>query len=118
MAILKTLHKKTLKGSSLTEVLIASVIILTVFGIAIATLDNVLFSSIKNKSSFIKTELNQLVYQYKHGALKLPYASEEEKWTITTIKTSENNIDIVIFQASNSETKQKISKKSIVYEAQ
>lgn len=114
MVVLKKIHKVKLKASSLTEVLVATVIILIVFGIAITTLDNVLFNSVKNKKYFIDTELNQLVYEYKHGRIELPYSHEEGDWFFKTIKTSENNMTLILFEAKNTLTNQKVTKKIMV----
>ena len=117
MALLSKLYTTKLKASSLTEVLVATVIILLIFAIAMATIDNVLFNSVKNKTHFIETELNQLVYEYKNGKIKLPYSSEEKNWFINSIITTENNTSIIIFEATHSITKQKITKKTTTNDA-
>jgi len=114
MVILNKFYKIKLQASSLTEVLVASVIILIVFGIAITTLDNVLYNSVKNKNHFIETTLNQLAYEYQHNKITLPYSYEEGDWVFNTIKTIENNMTIVIFEAKNTVTNKKLTKKTVV----
>jgi len=118
MVALVKLYKRKLKASSLAEVLIATVIILTIFGIAITTLDNVLFTSVRNKKKSIDTELNILVYEYEQGNIKLPYSYEEDEWKINSLKTKYNNINSVSFEAKNIVTKQIVIKKTILNDSE
>ena len=53
---------KRVKASSLTEVLVASVLILVVFGIAVVTFDSTLQSTININTQPVETELNELQY--------------------------------------------------------
>lgn len=103
---------KKVKASSLTEVLVATVIILLVFGIAIATLNNVLQSSVNKNTHSIKTMLTKLEYQYKNNRIKLPFYEEVDNWKIEIQKDK----DAIIFEAENTNSKKKITKKLIAFE--
>lgn len=111
MAILKKYYK--LKGSSLTEVIVATVIVVLILGIAMATINNTLFSSVKDKGHFIENELNQLIYEYKNRAIKLPYHNEVKDWLIQTIEVKEKNGSSIIFKASNKKSNKSIIKKVV-----
>lgn len=102
-----------LKASSLTEVLVATVIILMVFGIATTTLNTIMLTTVKNKRYFITTELNQLVYEYEQGIIKLPYAYQEGEWFINSSIVQENKTTIVLFEAKHKTNNQKITRKTI-----
>ena len=101
MVVLKKFFSIKLKASSLTEVLVATVIILIVFGIATATLNTVFTQSVKNKSFFITTELDQLQYEYQYEKLKLPLIYEEGEWQISVLEVKDNNKRIVFFEGKN-----------------
>ena len=60
MVILKKIYSVKLKASSLTEVLVATVIILLIFSIAMLTIDNLLFNTVKNSSHTIDNELSEI----------------------------------------------------------
>lgn len=104
---------KKIKASSLTEVLVATVIILLIFGIATTTLNNVLQGTVNKNLHLPKTTLTKLEYQYKNGLIKLPFYDEFENWEIQIQKS---NDDIVIFEAENPKTKKKVIKKLLALE--
>ena len=114
MVILKNFLNTKLKASSLTEVLVATVIILIIFGIATTTLNNVFAQTAKNKSFFIETALDQLTYEYQHQKLKLPLIYEEEEWQISVIEITENTTRFVQFEAKNERNGRIITRKQFI----
>lgn len=112
MVILKKLFFKKVKASSLTEVLVASVLILIVFGIAVVTLDSTLQSSINKNTQEIETELHELQYLYINGKIKLPYKDEIDDWQISIEETNNQKQHLVLFEATHKISKKKIFKKS------
>ena len=114
MVILKKFFNIKLKASSLTEVMVATVIILIVFGIATATLNTVFTQSVKNKSFFITTELDQLQYEYHHQKIKVPLIYEEGEWQISVLEVEENNKRIVLFEGKNNKNGKTITRKQLV----
>ncbi|MCH2218694.1 MAG: hypothetical protein MK076_11620 [Flavobacteriales bacterium] len=92
-------HTK-IRGSSLVETLIATVLIMIVFGMGIATLGNVLEQTVKNNARFIDNELNRLEYLYQNNLLQVPDVIEIKDWQITIDKESRNNLTQVVFTAT------------------
>lgn len=103
---------KRVKASSLTEVLVASVLILVVFGIAVVTFDSTLQSTININTQPVETELNELQYLYKHGKIKLPFKDAVGNWEINVEKKVIQNETIVFFDAIHKSTKKRITKKT------
>ena len=64
---------KKVKASSLNEVIVATVIIVLVFGIAVATLNNILMNTANKNTSSIDNRINELIYSYRNEKLQLPY---------------------------------------------
>ncbi|CAM1361481.1 conserved hypothetical protein [Tenacibaculum sediminilitoris] len=116
MVVLKKIINTKVKASSLTEVIIATVIILVIFGIALLTIDNLLFNAVKSNTHTIENELTELVYQYKNGQVTLPYSSDENEWMIYSEEIREKNQKLIVFHAENKQSKKKITKKTVVYE--
>lgn len=114
MVILNKKYK--LKASSLTEVLVATVLILLVFGIATVTLNNVLQSTMKNQQHTIENELTKLMYEYKHQQLKVPSQYEEGNWQFRVAKNNEDTINGILFEAKNVSSKKTITKKCVANE--
>ena len=114
--LLALLHKKKLRASSLTEVLVATVLIVLVLGIAIATLNNVLQNNVTKQTQHIETKLFEIQYLYRNGKIKLPFNDEFEGWNIVILK--ENNTDFITLDAEHSVSKRKIVKKMLVNEDQ
>lgn len=112
MVVLKKLLQQKVKASSLTEVLVASVLILIVFGIAITALDTTLHNSVNKDTHQIETELYELQYLYKHGKVILPFRYETDDWLISVEKITEKKQILVLFEATHKLSKKRILKKS------
>lgn len=105
-------YKKTkVKGSSLIETLIATIIIMIVFGIAMMSVTNILENTVKNSASKIDTELNKLTYRYHHGLIKVPDVIQSGQWSVELKKVKEGALDYVLFQATHKTNKKVRSKK-------
>lgn len=113
MGILKRMHKK-IKGSSLTEVLTASVIIMIVFGITVTTLGTMIRSLVSKNTQFIENEINEIHYLIKQKQLKIPFQEEANDWIMIVEK--ENNSNVIIIEATNTVTMKKIYRKLISYD--
>ena len=92
---------KKIKASSLVETLVASVIIMIVFGIAMATISNTLERSVKSSTSLIDKELNKLVYLYQNEKIQAPDLIDFDMWSIDLKKESEDGLNYVVFQANH-----------------
>lgn len=102
-----------LKASSLVETLIATVVIMVVFGIAIATISNVLERTVKSSTSAIDSELNKLVYLYEHDQIQVPDVRELKEWRIELKKVKGEEVNYIVFVAKHVKN-QKVRERKIV----
>ena len=114
MAILKNrihiVKTKKLKASSLMEVIVATVIIVLVFGMVTLILNNLLQNNSKQDTHKIELVLNKCVYRYKHDKLELPYQDNIEDWNISTDVIRKENASYVIFRATQEKTDKEITR--------
>ena len=110
---MKLIKLRKVKGSSLVETLIATVVIMIVFGIAMVTISNVLENTVKSSTSKIDSELNKLVYLYEHNELTVPDVKEFNQWNIRIKKEKEGTLRYVVFRAEDQKSK-KIRTKRIL----
>lgn len=96
---------KKIRGSTLMETLVASVLIVVVFMISSMILNNLFNNSIKNNTIGIETYLNELEYQYKNEKISIPYYDDFHTWNITITPFKEYDKSYVLFEAINEETK-------------
>lgn len=73
---------KKIKAATLVETIVASVVIVLVFGLATMLLNNVYKSTLRNDTSHCHYEFNKLVYQYKNKAFAIPFRKEFEDFEI------------------------------------
>jgi len=113
MGAIKKTFLKRIVASSLTEVLVATVLLMLVFGIALATLNTILTSSNHGDTHKIETKIQQLIYQYKNKGIQIPLNYKEENLTITIKKIKQNTIDFVAFRVVDNTTKKERDQKII-----
>ncbi|WP_440881311.1 hypothetical protein [Tenacibaculum sp. C7A-26P2] len=107
---------KKIKASSLNEVIIATVIIVLVFAIAVAILNNILINIAHKREGIIDKEMNELIYSYSNGELKLPYHEESEDLSIQCIKLKSNEIPAIRLRILNKKNKKVVERKILVDE--
>jgi type II secretory pathway component PulJ len=100
---------KKIKGSTLMETLVATVLIVIIFMLASMTLNNLFSNTIKNNTQVIETYLNELEYLEQHNQLVLPYAETFQNWDVTIETYKENNQSIIEFEVINPKTNKTIS---------
>ena len=99
---------KKLKGSTLMETLIATVLIVIVFMMASMILNNVFATSIKNNTRLIDAHLNELQYLELNNKLELPYYETINDWKISIVKYQDQSKSNIEFEAFNASSKQTI----------
>jgi hypothetical protein len=107
---------KKIRASSLTEVIVSTSILLIVFAISIATLNNVMVSTVRNDSQQLETKMERFVYQYKNNPIKIPLEIKEDDWVCKIIKTKYKGIDLLEFSITNIVTQKTIIKNEIDFE--
>lgn len=96
MAILKKI-----KASTLVETIVASVIILLIFGISSTLLNTIYKSSLQQDKSVLRYEIQKLKYHYDQGEIKLPY-KEEHGTFILKMKNFDKQLEIEVISLDQS----------------
>lgn len=114
MAVLKTIHKicnrnYRLKGSTLMETLVATVLIVLIFMLASMILNSLFSNTIKNNTKAIDNDLNELQYLQQHEQLLIPYAETHDNWNITIERFKEDDQTLLEFEAINTKTNKTIT---------
>lgn len=107
---------KKIKASSLNEVLVATIIIIVVFGTSIAILNNVMQNVLQRDTKSMQAKLNEVVYQYEHNHFKLPYHTVEENWEISIVKKKEDGVNQIEFEVTSQKTNKTIKRKQLTNE--
>lgn len=107
-----------LNASSLTEVIVATSILLIVFAIAIATLNNIMLSTIRKDTQRIETKMEQFVYDYRNNPIKIPAEIKEEDLIYTIQRIQQHEIKLIEFGVLNVVTKKRRIKNEIDLETE
>lgn len=113
---LKKITLKKLKASSLTEVIVATTILLVVFAISLVTLNNMMMSSVKKDTGVMETKIEKIIYQYQNNQLKIPISYTEDNFIISIEKQSQKELQFLEFSITNIINKKKVTKKQLLYE--
>lgn len=90
MVVLK--KKIKIRGASLVEVLVASVLIVIVFTISSLTINNLFKRAVSNATTAVESRLNELEYLYFNQKLKLPYFEDFMDGEISLILKGGNKL--------------------------
>ena len=101
---------KKIRGSTLMETLVASVLVVIIFLMASMILNNIFSNTVKNDTRDIETYINELEYLYKNEKLQLPYSDEFEAWNITVQGNTDYKETLIVFEAVKKNTNQTYSK--------
>ena len=92
---------KKVRASSLVETLIATVVIMIVFGIAMATVSNLLERTVRSNTRLIENELTKLEYLYRNGKVKVADQVEFQNWIVEVTQEKEGKLNFVVFKAKH-----------------
>lgn len=112
-----TLKFVKVKGATLIESLVASVIIVVIFAIASLTLNNVFEAAVKNNTSRVDHRMNELNYLYLNNKITSPYQEDFEDWNIQLVHINELQGATVRLEATRAATKKSISKRLMYVES-
>ena len=102
-----------LKASTLIETLVATVIIVLIFGIASLTLNSIFKNTIQGNTQAIDNHLNKVLYLYQHQKIANDFTEDFYNWEVNLTTQIENNIEFAVLKATNNKTGKEIIKKSI-----
>lgn len=97
---------KKIKGATLMETLVATVLIIIVFMMASMILNSIFSGTIKNNTRQVEAELNELKYLYYNNKLELPYVDELNDWEISVQHLKNENT--IVFDATHIKTNKNI----------
>lgn len=104
---------KKLKSATLVEAIVATVLILIVFMVASAIINNLLMNRFNKSTHKIEYRLNELEYKYQNNEIKLPYQESIENWNVLIKKEKINNQEYILIEAKNENIKKQIFKRRI-----
>ncbi|QLE02052.1 hypothetical protein HX109_10980 [Galbibacter sp. BG1] len=105
---------KKIKGSTLMETMIATVLIVVVFMISSLVLNNILFNQIHNNTMEIDNHIRVLEYKILNKQLSEPYSEDFNNWQIEIKKKREYQDSILMITMVNSITKKRLIKKKVI----
>lgn len=98
-----------LKGSTLMETLVATVLIVVIFMLTSLILNNVFSNTIKHNTQAIDSHLNELQYLQQQNQIQLPYNETFQNWNIIITRYKDNQKALIEFEVFNSKTNKTIS---------
>ncbi|MEX0274882.1 MAG: hypothetical protein AB3N16_10935 [Flavobacteriaceae bacterium] len=81
---------KRIKASTLMETMVATVLIVVIFGVCSMVLNNMLKARAMNDTTPLRERLHELEYLHMSQQLQLPHHEELGKWEITLIPMERN----------------------------
>tara|TARA_B110000091_G_C13819664_1_gene479958 strand:+ start:4478 stop:4834 length:357 start_codon:yes stop_codon:yes gene_type:complete len=118
MGRLKKRRSTPLNASSLTEVIVATSILLIVFSIAIATLNNMMVATTNNDTQRIETKMEQFLYDYRNNPIKIPIEIIENDLIYRIQRIQQQEIKLLEFSILNVVTKKRLVKNEIDLETE
>jgi len=100
-------------SSSLTEVIVATVLLMLVFGISLITMNTILTSVNHGDTHKMDAKIEKLIYRYKNNLIKIPLNYREDNLTISIISRKEKIIDFIEFRIVDNNTKKESIQKII-----
>ena len=117
MGRLKKIITAPINASSLTEVIVATSILLIVFSIAIATLNNVMLTTVKKDTQRIEMKMEQFVYDFRNNPIEIPLEIIENDLIYRIQRVEQQEIKLLEFSILNVVTKKRLIKNEIDLEA-
>lgn len=100
---------KKIKGATLMETMVATVLIVIIFMVASLIMNSLMVAQSKASVQQITDHIKSLEYKYVNGKLQIPNAETWENWEIELNTIKKEGIQVIEIKA-----KQEISKKQIV----
>lgn len=99
---------KRLKGSTLMETMIATVLIVIIFMMASLVMEATFSARMDNNMEPLSEKFHQLEYQYSKGGVAIPYFEEWDDWNIEMEKTDEQGTLMIALTAKNKTTQKEM----------
>ncbi|MEP3208639.1 MAG: hypothetical protein ABJN95_05595 [Maribacter sp.] len=99
---------KKIKGSTLMETMVATVLIVVLFLMASMLLNSIFASTIKDDTQNVSARISELEYQYQHGLIALPHYETYNDWEISFEIENMEHEESPRVKAIHSQTKKEI----------
>lgn len=109
LSALKPATRKV-KASTLMETLVATLLLIMVFGIASLTVNTLFGNTVKYNTRPVITYMNELEYRYRHGGVPLPYTETYEHWEIHVSGEVQEGMYRITFEAVGPESQKTLTK--------
>ncbi|MEM1338486.1 MAG: hypothetical protein AAGF96_12075 [Bacteroidota bacterium] len=95
---------KKIKGATLMETLVATVLIVVLFMLASQLMNTLFATTIRQDDSQLRQEVLRLQYRYENHRLEVPYATEKAGWEISVEKSVWASKSQIIISARHTAT--------------
>lgn len=90
---------KKLKGSTLMETMVATVLIIVIFMISSLILNNIFSGYVQGSMRSLENRIRELEYKVINGNMKIPYYEVYENWELEIIKEQQEKDSLLIITA-------------------
>jgi hypothetical protein len=116
MGALILFFKQKIKASSLTEVIVATSILLLVFVISLEILNTAMISAVQNETQAMETKVGKLCYEYRYDKIKVPNSYLDEEFLIEISMFRKNECNWIAFEIKNEATNKRIKRILVAHE--
>ncbi len=95
---------KKIKGSTLMETLVATVLIVIVFLVASLLMNSIFQNTVRNSTTALEDRLTEIQYQWHHGAVPPDYGEEWGDWEILLRRQQGRAGEQIVLRAVHLET--------------
>lgn len=99
---------KRVKGSTLIETMVASVLIVLIFMIASLLMNNLIRGQVQGEDRVIRETFHELEYRSIYQLLEYPYYETVEEWEIVLHQVGEGENIRIMATATHTQTEEKI----------
>jgi len=105
---------RKLKGSTLMETMVATVLIIVIFMVSSLVLNNIFLGYANRDTRLLDNRIRELEYRAISGTLKTPYDETYENWALEVTKKVQAKDSMVVITAKNLNTDKTYIKERIL----
>ena len=106
---------KKIRGATLMETLVATVLIVVIFTLASLILNNTFSNHIKDNRHDLYNEIYELEYLWLTDVVEVPYTSSYKNWTIHLNTTIDNGDERLVVHAVQNKSQKEITRVTYAY---
>ena len=102
---------KKIRGATLVETIVATVLILVIFVISSLIINNLFRNNLVRNTDAIETHLNLLEYRLQHNQVTLPYFEDYADWEISIEEPSRTSESAILIRAQKTNADKQVEKR-------